>query len=176
MDQIVRMSEEDMLWFACEIAWGRAPFKFIPQQQHIHREWRGWREMVGQINRSDPDLVLDFGCGDNLYSHTAGTELLYPQDRIMNLQGVDLVNRNADLSCDYRYLGEFEDGTVDHIAPCHIIAKPGVKRVLYAHEDSVWYNTHKNPSNTKDVEKLEEELVATSYKKYNEYINKNNKI
>tara|TARA_R100000808_G_C2147387_1_gene155334 strand:+ start:915 stop:1412 length:498 start_codon:yes stop_codon:yes gene_type:complete len=69
-----------------------------------------------------------------------------------------------------------EDGTVDHIAPCHIIAKPGVKRVLYAHEDSVWYNTHKNPSNTKDVEKLEEELVATSYKKYNEYINKNNKI
>ena len=115
MDKIVRMSEEDMLWFACEIAWGRAPFKFMPQQQHIHREWRGWREMVGQINRSDPDLVLDFGCGDNLYSHTGGTELLYPQDRIINLQGVDLVNRNADLSCDYRYLGEFGDGTVDNI-------------------------------------------------------------
>ena len=64
-----------------------------------------------------------------------------------------------------------EDGTVDHIAPCYIVAKPGVKRVLYANEDSIWYNTHKNPSNTKDVEKLEDELVVVSYKKYNEYIN-----
>ena len=35
-----------------------------------------------------------------------------------------------------------EAGTRDYVAPCYIIAEPGEKRVLYAHEDSVWYNTH----------------------------------
>ena len=64
-----------------------------------------------------------------------------------------------------------EDGTVEHIAPCHIIAKPGVKRVLYAHEDSIWYNTHKNPSSTEDIAKLGKDLVCINYKEYEEYVN-----
>ena len=63
-----------------------------------------------------------------------------------------------------------EEETIDHIAPCFIISKPGVKRVLYAHEDSMWFNTHKNPSNTKDVKQLEKEIVAISYEEYEEYI------
>ena len=66
-----------------------------------------------------------------------------------------------------------ENDVKDYIAPCKIIATPGIKRVLYAHEDSVWYNTHKNPSNTRDVNKLEEDLVALSYEEYEKYINKN---
>ena len=63
-----------------------------------------------------------------------------------------------------------EDETVDHIAPCFIVSTPGVKRVLYAHEDSIWFNTHKNPSNTRDLDKLEKEIVAVSYQEYEEYI------
>ena len=63
-----------------------------------------------------------------------------------------------------------EEETVDHIAPCFIVSTPGIKRVLYAHEDSIWYNTHKNPSNTEDVEDLERDIVAISYKEYEEYI------
>ena len=62
-----------------------------------------------------------------------------------------------------------EHETIDHVAPCFIISTPGVKRVLYAHEDSIWYNTHKNPSNTEDVDKLEKEIVAISYEEYEEY-------
>tara|TARA_R110002073_G_scaffold163149_2_gene319170 strand:- start:211 stop:705 length:495 start_codon:yes stop_codon:yes gene_type:complete len=63
-----------------------------------------------------------------------------------------------------------EEETVDHIAPCFIVSTPGIKRVLYAHEDSIWYNTHKNPSNTEEVEELERDIVAISYKEYEEYI------
>ena len=63
-----------------------------------------------------------------------------------------------------------EEETIDHVAPCFIVSTPGIKRVLYAHEDSVWYNTHKNPENTKDVDKLEQDIVAISYKEYEEYI------
>ena len=55
-----------------------------------------------------------------------------------------------------------EEETIDHIAPCFIVSTPGIKRVLYAHEDSVWFNTHKNPSNTEDVKQLEKEIVAIS--------------
>jgi len=63
-----------------------------------------------------------------------------------------------------------EEGTIDHIAPCFIVSTPGIKRVLYAHEDSIWYNTHKNPSDTEDVGELEKDIVAISYKEYEEYI------
>ena len=61
-------------------------------------------------------------------------------------------------------------GVREYIAPCYIIAEPGEKRVLYAHEDSLWYNTHKNPSNIKDVKLLEKDIVATSYEEYEQYI------
>tara|TARA_Y100001937_G_C7099620_1_gene321842 strand:+ start:293 stop:790 length:498 start_codon:yes stop_codon:yes gene_type:complete len=63
-----------------------------------------------------------------------------------------------------------EEEVVEHVAPCFIVSTPGIKRVLYAHEDSVWYNTHKNPSNTEDVRQLEEEIVALTYEEYEEYI------
>tara|TARA_R110001592_G_scaffold158970_4_gene390200 strand:+ start:390 stop:887 length:498 start_codon:yes stop_codon:yes gene_type:complete len=61
-------------------------------------------------------------------------------------------------------------GSKEYKAPCHIIATPGVQRVLYAQENSVWYNTHKNPGNIQDVSKLEEEIVSLNYEEYEEYI------
>tara|TARA_R100000084_G_scaffold108839_1_gene72766 strand:- start:609 stop:1043 length:435 start_codon:yes stop_codon:yes gene_type:complete len=63
-----------------------------------------------------------------------------------------------------------DSGITDYIAPCIIVANPGERRVLYAHEHSVWYNTHKNPSNTEDVDQLEKDIVATSYEEYEQYI------
>jgi len=63
-----------------------------------------------------------------------------------------------------------EEGMVDYKAPCYIVSEPGVKRVLYSHEDSVWYNTHKNPSSTEDLVELEKEIVAVTYQEYEEYI------
>ena len=64
-----------------------------------------------------------------------------------------------------------EKGVIDHIAPCFIVSTPGTKRVLYAHEDSIWYNTHKTPTNTEDVIQLEKDIVCINYKEYEEYIN-----
>ena len=66
-----------------------------------------------------------------------------------------------------------EDTTEDYIAPCYIVSTPGVKRVIYSNEDSIFVNVHKNPTNTKDLDKLEKEIVALNYKEYEEYINKN---
>ena len=66
-----------------------------------------------------------------------------------------------------------EDVTEDYIAPCYVVSTPGAKRVILANEDSIFVNVHKNPSNTKDVDQLEKEIVALSYEEYEEYINKN---
>jgi quercetin dioxygenase-like cupin family protein len=49
--------------------------------------------------------------------------------------------------------------TVTHIAPCYTISKPGAKRIIYAHEKSIFISVHKNPSNTKNIKKLEKQIV-----------------
>ena len=66
-----------------------------------------------------------------------------------------------------------EDTTEDYTAPCYVVSTPGVKRVIRANEDSIFVNVHKNPTNTRDVSKLEEEIVSLNYKEYEKYINKN---
>ena len=66
-----------------------------------------------------------------------------------------------------------EDTTEDYVAPCYVVSTPGVKRVILANEDSIFVNIHKNPSNTRDLDKLEKEIVALNYEEYEEYINKN---
>ena len=63
-----------------------------------------------------------------------------------------------------------ETGIAEHKAPCVIIAGPGVKRIAYAHEDSVWYNVHGNPSNTRDLKELEKETIVASYEEYEEHL------
>ena len=66
-----------------------------------------------------------------------------------------------------------EDGAEDYIAPCYVVAKPGTKRVIYANEDSIFVNIHKNPTNSQDIEWLEKEIVVKTREEYEEYINKN---
>ena len=65
-----------------------------------------------------------------------------------------------------------QDSVEDYIAPCYVVSTPGVKRVIHAIEESIFVNVHKNPSNTKNINKLEKEIVALNYKEYEKYINK----
>jgi len=51
-------------------------------------------------------------------------------------------------------------------APFTVVSGPGVKRVGYAHEDSVWTTIH--GTNEKDVEKIEEKFIAKTYEEVNE--------
>ena len=60
-----------------------------------------------------------------------------------------------------------ENNTVDHIAPCYVEAPAGSKRMIYAHEDSIWVNIHANPSNTQDLKELEDLIIAKDYEEFN---------
>tara|TARA_Y100000385_G_scaffold277709_1_gene325043 strand:- start:285 stop:734 length:450 start_codon:yes stop_codon:yes gene_type:complete len=64
-----------------------------------------------------------------------------------------------------------KDTIEDYEAPCYVISKPGVQRAVYANEDSIVVNIHKNPTNTKDVKELEKEIVSLNTEDYEKYIN-----
>lgn len=53
---------------------------------------------------------------------------------------------------------EFE-GTIE--APYTYVSKPGAKRAIVSHTDTVWTTVHM--TETQDVETLEKELIAESY-------------
>ena len=56
---------------------------------------------------------------------------------------------------------------IEHIAPCYTVSEPGSKRLIYAVEDSVFVNVHKNPSNTQNIKELENEIVSMTMEEYN---------
>lgn len=66
-------------------------------------------------------------------------------------------------------------GLEDYEAPCYIISPPGTQRVILAKEDSIFVNIHKNPSDTRDVSKIEKEFCAMSIEEYNKYIKNKNR-
>ena len=68
-----------------------------------------------------------------------------------------------------------EESIEEVISPCYLLAKPGSKRVIYAIEDSIFVNIHKNPENIKNIDELEGEIVSKTFKEYEEYINNKNK-
>ena len=61
----------------------------------------------------------------------------------------------------------------EFIAPCYVLAEPGSKRVIYAVEESIFVNVHKNPKNIEDINKLESEIVSKTFEEYEQYIKNN---
>jgi hypothetical protein len=63
-----------------------------------------------------------------------------------------------------------EDSIEEFVAPCYVLATPGSKRVIYAMEDSIFVNIHKNPNNIENIDKLELEIVSKTFEEYEQYI------
>ena len=56
-----------------------------------------------------------------------------------------------------------EQGVVRLTAPYSGITEAGTKRVLYMHETTIWTTVHLNPTNTRDVNVIEKEIIATDF-------------
>ncbi len=52
---------------------------------------------------------------------------------------------------------------VEHVAPCYTVSEPGTQRFIYAHEDSIFINIHKNPNNTTNIKELENLWAKQKY-------------
>lgn len=60
------------------------------------------------------------------------------------------------------------DGVSRVKAPWYGITKPGTKRIIYTHEDSTCVTVHTTKET--DIDNLEKELIALSFKEYNEHL------
>jgi hypothetical protein len=56
-----------------------------------------------------------------------------------------------------------EDGMKRLKASTVVKSQPGIKRVGFAHEDTVWITVHHNPTEERDPDKLEEVLIAKTF-------------
>ena len=65
-----------------------------------------------------------------------------------------------------------EDGTKTYTAPCVVHSMPGAKRALHALEETVWINVHHNPTNEKDLEKIDEIFVVDTFEQFLEFTEK----
>jgi hypothetical protein len=54
-----------------------------------------------------------------------------------------------------------EDGIERFVAPHTMISKVGVKRVVFANEDSIWTTLH--PTDETDLEKIEADIICKDY-------------
>lgn len=54
-----------------------------------------------------------------------------------------------------------EEGTKRLKAPYVVSSKPGIKRVIYVHEDATWVTVH--GTDETNVEKIEEQFIAKNY-------------
>jgi len=79
----------------------------------------------------------------------------YPQLNIMSQGVIDLAT---------------PEGIFRIKAPYTVVSQPGVQRVLYAHEDTVWITIH--GIDEKDTELIEKTVVCDSYCKYVEFVDK----
>lgn len=54
-------------------------------------------------------------------------------------------------------------------APLSMISKGGTKRVVYTITDTVWITVHHNPTNTKDLLVIEDNVIAKNYGEYEKF-------
>ena len=54
--------------------------------------------------------------------------------------------------------------------PCFMMSEGGTKRALYSITDLVWTTIHHNPTNTEDLERLEDIVIAKDYKEYDKFL------
>ena len=57
--------------------------------------------------------------------------------------------------------------TVEHIAPCYELSIKGAKRLIHCIEDCIFINVHKNPTNTKDMSLVEDNLYSFTIDEFN---------
>jgi len=65
-----------------------------------------------------------------------------------------------------------ENGQKEFKAPHYQVSSAGTQRVIYANEKCVFQNIFKNPTDTKDLNELEDYHYAYSAEDFEEYINK----
>ena len=66
-----------------------------------------------------------------------------------------------------------KDGLEEYIAPCYVVAPSGSKKMGYAIEESIVVTVHANPTNTENIDELEDNMIVYSWEEYDKFLKKN---
>lgn len=139
--------------------------KTIPQQvinlevrKKIITLEKAMREYNSENHLAEPECPLKHHFAPGMY----GREILLPKDSLV----VGKIHKHAHLN--FIMSGHVsvatEDGVLDYYGPTILISSPGTKRVIYAHEDTVWCTVH--CTNSQNLVEIEEEIIVKSYDEY----------
>lgn len=126
-------------------------------------EFRSMREKVHAaeaVMRELPQLKLT--PKHHFAKGTYGRELFIPKDACVTGKIHKYSQLNVLMSGDLSVLTE--EGVIRVTPPFAIVSPPGTKRIVYAHEDSIWLTVH--GTNETDLEKIEETFIAQSEAEY----------
>lgn len=120
-------------------------------EQHI-------RDYLKQNNLEQPDFPLVHHFAPGAY----GRQILLPADTLV----VGKIHKHAHLNMimQGRVSVLTEEGPKTYTAPVVMVSKPGTKRVVYAHEETIWVTVHVTDS--QDLEEIEEQIIAKTYEEF----------
>lgn len=109
-------------------------------------------------NLAEPDCPLKHHFAPGVY----GREILLPKDSLV----VGKIHKHAHLNMIMQghVSVATEDGVHEYFGPTVLVSKPGTKRVVYAHEDTIWVTVHL--TNSQDLAVIEDEIIAKTYDEY----------
>lgn len=119
----------------------------------------------GEVESNLDDCILthhfapiqeEYGCG------TYAREMFIPKGTVL----VGKIHRHHYIN--FIMKGKLsvstEFGKQYYEAPCIFVSEPGMKRAIYAEEDSIWVNVHiSKHTGEESLDKIEEEVIAPSY-------------
>lgn len=121
----------------------------------------------GAVIGDNPDMPLKHSFADGIYVR----EIFLPAGSILTGKIHKHEHPNFLMSGKVRMVTEFGDAeTVE--GPKAMISRPGTKRTLYIIEDTVWITVHLNPTNTQNLDELEDYIIAKNYEEYDKYTSK----
>lgn len=105
-----------------------------------------------------PDLRLTHHFAPGAY----GREMILPKGSLV----VGKIHKHAHLNfvMKGRVTVGTEEGVRTIVAPAVFVSQPGTKRVVYAHDETVWVTVHVTTST--NLEEIEEQVIAKTFVEY----------
>lgn len=124
-------------------------------REHIVALERAIRELPGAIIGDDETCPLKHSFAPGVYVR----EIFIPKGMLIVGKLHKHAHPNFLMSGDVSVATE--EGVKRIKGPCSMISPAGTKRVVFAHEDTVWITVHVTQET--DLAKIEEEVIAKSY-------------
>jgi len=125
----------------------------MTRQESVRTGLLEFQEAMAELPQVDIPLTHHFS--KDIY----GREILMPKGTVV----IGKIHKHSSLNILAG--GEIslltEDGTKRLKAPYVVSSKPGIKRVIYVHEDATWVTVH--GTDETNVEKIEEQFIAKTY-------------